>query len=182
MSVRNWIIIGCIVAIAIPIIIWAMGVSNTEIGLRNKFEAQTQVRNLIYDNMWKTIQEKAAVADNYKDGMVECIEAAAKGREGGSLLKFVKEAVPGLSDNLYKEIMATIEGKRDEVTRQQVILTDIYNTHKNLVQYQPTSWVVGRRSLLKLELITSTRTKRAAQTGIDDELNIKTKNKEPKND
>lgn len=167
------VIAVAIILIVVPIIAWVIGTSNTEIKLRNQFDAAETVIELTHDTMWKTISQKYKMSDKYKDGFIEVVNSTVKGRDGGSLIKFVQESNPTLSENLYKEIMATIEGKRDLLQSKQQIVLDISVTHKNLISTFPTSLVVGKRAPLEVKLITSTRSSNAVETGKDDDVELK---------
>lgn len=167
------VVLAVILMVIIPIIVWVIGVSNTEIGLRNQFDAAEKVIVLTHDTMWKTISQKYQISDAYKKAFIEAITEVVEGRKGGSLLKFTTEANPAVSENLYKEIMATVEGKRDLLQSKQQIVLDISVVHKNLCQKFPTSLIVGGRPALDVKLITSSRSENAIETGRDDDITIK---------
>jgi hypothetical protein len=167
------ILLLVVAVIIVPIIAWAIGVNNTEIGLRNQFDAAEKVIVLTHDTMWKTISQKYQISDAYKKAFIEAISEVVEGRKGGSLLKFTTEANPAISENLYKEIMATVEGKRDLLQSKQQIVLDISVVHKNLCQKFPTSLILSGRPALEVKLITSARSEDALETGRDNDVNLR---------
>ena len=54
-----------VVIFGISIATWCVGVSNTEIELRQQAVAQEQNNQNIFDKTWKTIQQKAQITDKY---------------------------------------------------------------------------------------------------------------------
>ncbi len=167
------VVLSIIFLVFIPIVVWAIGVSNTEIELRNQFDAAEKVIVLTHDTMWKTISQKFQLSNEYKKAFIEAISEVVEGRKGGSLIKFTTEANPAISENLYKEIMATVEGKRDLLQTKQQIVLDISVVHKNLCQKLPYSLIVGGRPALEVKLITSDRSENAMETGKDNSVDLK---------
>ncbi|NJL70560.1 MAG: hypothetical protein HC888_02550 [Candidatus Competibacteraceae bacterium] len=163
---------GLLVLVALLSVVWAIELSNNEVGLRNQFEAVRMENRTAYDNMWKTISEKFNISETYKEGLREVVLANASGRDGGSFAKAVTEAVPNLDPSVYRDVMATIEGKRDFFKRRQDTQIDIKRAHDDLRLKFPSSLVVGGRPALVLELVTSGRTNDAFQSGEDNKLLI----------
>ncbi len=166
-------IIGALLIAVIAIVIWAIGISNSEVRLRNSFSAQIKANETNYDNLWKTIQQKYQLSGDYKDSMVEVINAAAAGRKGGSLVKSVTEAMPGIDSSIIKGVMATIEGKRNDFESHQKMLVDLKREHDNMRTTIPSSWIVGGRAELVLKLVTSDRTNDAFNSGVDNDVKLK---------
>lgn len=165
-------IVLLLLVFGISIVIWGIGVYNKDIDYRTRFAALDSDKALAHDNMWKTISQKYQIADAYKDGFVKSIDAAVEGRKGGSLFKSVQENMTGLSPEVYKDVMATIEGKRDMFMRVQQIQVDIVREDDNLRNKFPTSIIVGGKPQLVAKIITSTNTVEAVRTGVDDNINL----------
>jgi hypothetical protein len=161
--------------LVISFVVWYFSVMNREVRYRNEFSAQIKANETNYDNMWKTIQEKYQITDAYKDAVKGVIKESAEGRKGGALFKSIQESVPGLSVDIYKDMMATIEGKRNSFESHQKKLIDIKREHDNLRMTAPSSFVLAGVSELELKLVTSTRTNKAFDSGVDDEVGFKKK-------
>ena len=174
-SYKPWVIGGVAVLAIIITIFWYFGVVNGEISLRNRFEAQESKIETSHDNMWKTIKQKYKIQGNYEDTFKEGLLAVASGRSGGSLFKSSTEASTqlGLSTELYKDMMSTIEGKRAQFMRSQNTLVDIWRQHKTHCETAPNSMVLGRSYVMdKPDMITSTTTKKAVAEGVDDDISL----------
>lgn len=162
----------CLIGV-ISFVIWAIGVSNQEIDLGIQCRANEKALMIEHDNMWKTIKQKFAIAESYKDGFAQVIQAASEGRKGGEMFKFIIEQMPNLSPDIYKEIMATVEGKRNILEVRNKKIVDICAEQERMVKKLPCRIVVGRRPLLVPHLITSTVSQEALETGVDNDISLK---------
>ncbi len=162
----------CVVVVMAGIALYWMGTYNRSVMLENKFNAIVSENKTSLDNMWKTIQQKYQLKSDYSKEMTLLMNSAVEGRKGGSLFKSTTEAMPGLDASIYKDVMATIEGKRDMFKRSQDMQIEIKREHDNLRTTMPSSLFVGSRPELKLQLITSTRTDAAFESGKDDEVKL----------
>jgi len=153
---------------------WFIGVKRQAITLGTQFEAQGKVVENQHDNMWKTLKEQFNIKDEYQETFIEGVQALASGRTGGSLFKSSNEsnAQLGLSDEMYKELMRAVESKRNELKRTQDKWVDVYRELDRFHQDPIYSMIVGRNPYDEPLLITSTRTKSAVGTGVDDELSF----------
>jgi hypothetical protein len=163
---------GIFVVVLLSIVIWYMSTSNREVRLRNQFNAQVKANQVNYDNLWKTISQKYQLSTEYKNGMVEVIKAIAEGRQGGSLFKTVQEAMPGFDASIIKDVMATVEGKRNMFEAQQKKLIDIKREHDDMRTVRPASWICSGRPELELKLVTSGRTNDAFDNGEDNDVSL----------
>jgi hypothetical protein len=143
--------IGLIVAVCV--VFWAIGLSNSEIRLKNRGNAQQEVCAAFFDKMWKVLQQKAGVTDQYKDGFKEIYTALMEGRYSNdgsgqgqqTFMKWIQESNPQFDASLYKDLMASIEGERNGFFVEQEKLIDIDREHKNMCQTFPNTIVVGKR-------------------------------------
>jgi len=169
------VLIG-LVGLALLCIVSYFSYSNTEIRLRNKAAAQQKKCEIVYDETWKVISQKAQVADNYKQAFQEIFPALMEGRygneKGGALMKFVNEANPNFDISLYKDLSNAIEAKRAVFTREQGELIAVKQLHDDIRTTAPSSWIVGGRPELDIKLVTSSRTDTAFATGKDDDVNV----------
>lgn len=177
------IAIGLIVVLGAMIALWAVGVSNTEIRLKNRGLAQQENCAAYFDKMWKVLQEQAGVANEYKEAFAEIYPALMEGRysQGGNFMKWIQESNPDFDVSLYSKLMASIEGQREGFFVEQSKLIDIDREHKDMRQTFPKKVVIGKRPNIGYELdeygevvktgitiIKSTRTNDAYATGKDD--------------
>jgi len=162
----------CGLAVVAGIGLYWMSTYNRAVMLENKFNAIVSENKTSMDNMWKTIQQKYQIKSDYSREMVQLMNAAIEGRKGGSLFKSTTEAMPGLDASIYKDVMASIEGKRDMFKRSQDMQIEIKREHDNIRTTMPSSIFVGSRPELKLQLVTSTRTDNAFATGKDDDVHL----------
>jgi len=169
------VLIG-LVGLALLCIVSYFSYSNTEIRLRNKAAAQQKKCEIVYDETWKVISQKAQVADNYKQAFQEIFPVLMEGRygneKGGALMKFVNEANPNFDISLYKDLSNAIEAKRAVFTREQGELIAVKQLHDDIRTTAPSSWIVGGRPELDIKLVTSSRTDTAFATGKDDDVNV----------
>lgn len=166
-------ICGTIAVAAISIfsiVFWIVGTKNSAIDLENQFAAAKDNREVMYDKLVKTVQEKFAVAKLERNTVIKMMDAAVEGRKGGDLFKMVTEQ-PGttnLDPSLFREVVATIEGQRDQFARSQQVIMQIVKEHKDLRLKIPSSWVVGNRQELVYTVVSSTGTKDTMTSGVDD--------------
>lgn len=152
--------------------LWWISTGNKAVTLENRFVAAKSNREILYDNMAKQVKEKFGVATMERETVTKIIDAAVAGRDGGSLFKTVSEQYPSIDQELFKEVMATIGGKRDEFTRSQQTLAQIKADHDNLRQHTPSSWVVGSRQPLEFTIVSSSSAKETMKTGVDNDTLI----------
>ena len=179
--------LGVFVILGISIAFWAVGVSNTEIRLRNRGNAQQENCAAFFDKMWKILQQDANVADQYKEAFKEIYpdliagRYSAKNEKGenttdGSLMKFIVESNPQFDTKLYDKLMTAIEGQREGFFVEQQKLIDIDREHKDMRMTFPKKMVIGRRADLGIVIIKSLTTKEAYETGQENDIDLFKKN------
>lgn len=168
--------IGIIILILAAIIFGTyISVNNEERQLRTLAEAQKGKIETQYDAMWKIIQQKAQVTDEYKNSFKDIFVQIIDGRykQGdGTLMKWIKEANPNFDSSLYKDLMSTIDIKRTEFMNTQNRMIDIIREHKNLCITAPKCWFVTDKSDIDYTIISSTKSKTTIQTGIEDNVDV----------
>lgn len=166
-----------VVVLAIIVIPTWVGASNKEIGVRNQMTAQQKSCEAFYDKMWKVIQQKAQVADEYKTAFAEIYPSLIDGRyknDGGTLMKWITESNPNFDVSLYKDLSTAIESQRNSFFVEQQKLIDLKREHDNIRQKFPSSMFVGGREEIKITVITSSETEETYRTGKEekDKLNL----------
>lgn len=178
MKTKN-IIISAITVVVIGLGVLLAGtyfsVNNEEKQLRNLAEAQRGKIETQYDAMWKIIQQKAKVTDEYKESFKNIFVGIIDGRYSqgdGSLMKWIQESNPNFDSTMYKDLMATIDIKRTEFMNTQNRMLDIIREHKNLCMIAPKCWFVSNDSEIEYTIVSSTKSKATTQTGIEDDVEL----------
>lgn len=171
------LISGLAIVAVVMVYVWmSISYSNQEIVLRNSAAAQEEKCKAYYDKLWKIIQQKAEVADEYKTAFASIYESLIQGRyskeQGGSLMRFIQEANPNFDPSLYKDLAQSIEGQREGFFVEQNRLIDIDRQHKNLRYLFPGSFFLSGTQDLKITIITSSTTKEVYSTGEENDVNV----------
>lgn len=182
MSNTTKIVLGIFLALFIGIgAIAVVGVSTylsldtKELNLRNQIKQKQEANKAVYDNTWKTIQQVAGVANQYRNGFDSVYKHLMDSRYqkgDGSLLKFIKESNPTFDPSLYVRLDNTIEANRSEFTENQKELLDLKREHDNILDTWPGRWFLSGRQKIDVTIITSTRTDKSFTTGKDDDVSL----------
>ena len=154
---------------------FVISANNQEKEYRTLAEAQMQKIETQYDNMWKVIQQKAQVTDQYKDSFKEIFIGIIEGRyskDDNTVMKWIQESNPNFDTSMYKDLMATIDIKRTEFMNVQNRMIDIVREHKNLCIKAPKCWVIFNKTPIEFEPISSTISKQVMQTKLDDDIDL----------
>ncbi len=168
----------CFVIIGIGVVLGAslyFSYNNSEIRLRKEAVAQYDKVEGVYDKMWKILQQKAQVSNEYKEAFKEIYPEIISGRYSsgdGSLMKWIQEDNPDFDSSLYKDLMASIEIYRTEFQKSQERLIDIVREHEVLISTYPSKWFIKDKSHIEYVLISSTIAKTVRETGLDDNINL----------
>jgi len=170
------IILGVVALFLMGIFSWIVGVSNSERKLLLRGKAAQENSQVVFDNTWKTIRDQASVSDKYKEafkdvyiGMMSARYASDSSSGKQTLMKWITESNPTLDASIYKTLMNTIEGSRNEFTMEQKKLIDIDRQHKTLKATFPNSLIIGNRPDLEIKIVTSNKTKAAFDSGEDND-------------
>ena len=148
-----------------------VSISNQEIKLRNKIEAQEQNIESFYDKMWKILQEKAGVSNQYKEAFKEIYPSLMEGRygnaRGGALMSWVTEHNPEFKTDLYIELTRSIEAERTGFFIEQKKMIDMVNQHRIMQNTLPSKLVVGNREPITYVVISSDSTKEIMNSRVD---------------
>jgi hypothetical protein len=174
-------IIGICIAIILAIGVFSVvgmyfSYNNTDARLRAQVEAQIGKVEGVHDKMWKVLQQKAQVSNEYKDAFSEIYPALIEGRYSqqgdGSLMKWITEANPTFDTSLYKDLMQSIELLRTEFQKAQERTLDLIREHNVLLTTVPSKWFVSNKEKIEYTVISSTRSKTVMETGLDDDINL----------
>lgn len=166
--------------IALFLASYVISANNQEKEYRTLAESQMQKIETQYDNMWKVIQQKAQVTDQYKDSFKEIFVGIIEGRynkDNNTVMKWIQESNPNFDATMYKDLMATIDIKRTEFMNVQNRMIDIVREHKNLCIKAPKCWVIFNNQPIEFEPISSTISKQVMETKLDDDIELFKKDK-----
>ena len=169
--------LGVLVATALVVVLYVVGINNQEVSLRKTIEAKQKDNTSEYDNMWKKISQVAQVTDAQKEALREIFVEHAQARtgEGGkAIMNWIQESVPNVDTSTFNNLMNVITGSRDRWTMQQKQLIDLSREHNILLEKWPSGFILqflGRKPV-KIKVVTSTRTEDAFTTGADDDVDV----------
>ena len=167
--------IGVIILFAIVIFTQYISITNQEVRLRNQFDAEQQKIEMVYDNMWKTIQQTAEVSDKYQESFKEIyvqIMDKRYDKNDGTLMNWIKEANPNFDIRLYDKLATTIEVERHRFLNAQTKAVDIQRIHNNMLDVIPSKWFLSNCPRLEYEVISSSRSKNVMNTRLDDDVSV----------
>lgn len=165
---------GTVLVLALVAGLMYMSTSNTEIRLREQVNAQQQACEAYYDKLWKVLQQKAGVTDQYKNSFKEIYTDLISGRyqDQNLLFKFITESNPTFDTSLYKDLMASIEAERNGFFMEQRRLIDLDREHKTMRKVFPGSLFVGGRPDVGITVVTSTRTEQVFSEGQENDIEL----------
>ncbi len=155
---------------------------NREADLRTRIEASQKANQVVYDRVWKVIQQQANVSEKYADdfrNIYKDIMDARNPQGQATLAKFVTESNPNFDSSLFKQLMSSIEANRRDFEQNQKSLIDIHAEHTKLFRKFPSSIFMNMlsRKEVSIQIVTSTRTERSFETGKDDDVSLFNKGK-----
>lgn len=160
---------------AIVLVTQYISITNTEVRLRNQFDAEQQKIEMVYDNMWKTIKQTAEVSDKYQESFKEIyvqIMDKRYDKNDGTLMNWIKESNPNFDIRLYDKLATTIEVERRRFLNAQTKAVDIQRIHNNMLDVIPSKWFLSGCSRLEYVVISSTQSKQVMETRLDDETDV----------
>jgi len=171
------VIIGIALVFFIAIyVVMNISYSNKEIRLKNLVTAQVDTRDANYDKTWKVISQQVQLTEKYAEDFKEVYKGMLQGRYGeqGSqaMWQWIREQNPQLDASMYKTVQNTIEAQREQFFVEQKKLISMDREHKNLRETFPGSWFVGDRPSVEFNIITSQKTKIAAETGEENDVDL----------
>ena len=179
------IVLGTLFVFAALFFLMKVSYSNNEISLRNQIKAKQTDNKNEYDNVVKKISQSGQVTQEQAKQIANVVvgyanaragnptgEAAQKTGSGAALINAVHEAVPSVPTEVFVNLQNIIVGSRDAFTMRQKELLDLNRQHDNAIDLFPSSFFVGDRSKIEVQIVTSTRTQNAFDTGTDDDTNV----------
>ncbi len=169
------ILIAIIALAAVVLIGMYITYNNQEVALRKEAEAQKGKVESVHDQMWKVIQQKAGVTEEYRETFEKVYPEIISGRynqEGSTAMKWIQESNPDFDTALYKDLMQAIEVQRAYFTQAQTRMLDILRQRETLLESIPAKFFISNKTKIDYTIVSSIRTKTVTQTGIDDDIDI----------
>jgi hypothetical protein len=176
---------GTIIGLSVFIILGVVGIiyaslsvstTNKEIELRATTISQQDKCKAYFDKMWKILQQKAGVADQYKEAFKEIYPKMIEGRYSqgdGSLMKWITESNPQFDVSLYKDLMQSIEIERTGFFNEQTRLIDLQREHAVLLKKIPSKWFLNDTlKPVNITIVTSASTKETYKTGEENDVEL----------
>ena len=177
------IILGTILFIGIMFVIGFVSISNKEIEIYQRGEAQQIACKGFYSNMLEIFRAKGAVAKEYEDAFAKIYPELIEGRYSqgdGSLMKWIQEQNPNFDTSLFKDLSVAIEAQRNAFFLEQTKLIDIDREHRTMLRRWPNNWLIGNRPQIGGEkgivILQNLVTKQSYETGTDQAPDIFPKN------
>jgi hypothetical protein len=151
------------------IAMWGIGVSNSEIRLRERISAQQENCEIFYTKLWEILRSQAGVADRYAEKFKEIQVEVMEGRysSGGEMMMWIQEAGVSLTPDLYMKLMNSIEGERNGFFVEQKKLIDMNLQHGVMLKTFPSKLIIGSRPVIDITVLRNAATVDAYETGVD---------------
>jgi hypothetical protein len=171
----KWIFPGVVIFFCIIAFCMSASYQNSEVSLRNEFEAQEKKIEAVHDAMWKIIQQKAGVQKEYAkdfDNIYKHIMDSRYDKSDNVVFNWIKESNPEFSSDMYKDLCITIEVQRKQFLGAQERIIDIMREHNTLLESVPAKWFLGGIKKLDYEVISSSVSKSVMETRMDDNVDL----------
>ena len=115
------------------------GWANTGVDYERDIRKMVSANEIEYNRFTRTVVESLGVANQYKKGLTEVIEAGLQGRyadkgAGGSLATAIKEAYPTIPQDMFLTVQRQIEAGRMNFADEQRRLVDAVENYKGATQ------------------------------------------------
>ena len=160
---KKLIIVGILAVLAITglsLFFYNMSVDNKEIDLRERFKGQVKVCMTSHDAMWKILNQKAQVSDQYKQAFEKIYPEMIAGRYSkgdGALMKWITEQNPTFDISLYKDLSDAISDERTKFKRAQDVCVDVSREYVSYIKKSPTNWFINDEINSARELLTKSK-------------------------
>lgn len=158
-------------------VIFGMGISynNQYVRLSNLIKTKQVDNKSEFDNMWKKIGQSAQVTEKERDSLKQIFVEYANARTDDSankVMTWVKESVPSVTPDMFKNLQNIITSSRDSWTMRQKEILDFKRELDNLLQIVPSKWFLLGKQTIDVVIITSEKTVKIFESGKDDDVKI----------
>jgi hypothetical protein len=182
------IVIGLVAVLGVFLLVaGVLGVSligeyNTVSTLRLDYQAKLQANHGELDNVKKKISQVAQVSQGQLDQLDKLYSDYATARTGnsktGSVMNWIKESIPTADQSTYKYVQTIIVSSRDNWTQRQTELVDKAREYNSYLVTFPGNIILPMMGfqIIVPQVVTSSSTERAFETGKDDDTTVFPKN------
>lgn len=158
-----------ILAVVIFVTMW-VSYNNSATRLGNTIEAKQKDNESQLTKLDAVLGTQGDVLVEQKKAVMEVATkyAAARGSGGGSLMKWVQEALPNLDQSTYKTLMNSITAENTGFAFHQTEILDLQREYNNLCDTFPSSFFVstlGKHKHMNVVVVTSSDAQKAFKTG-----------------
>lgn len=169
---------GIVVLCGLIVFLMYAGTNNRHADIHNQATAQQKANEVIYDEVWKVLQQKAGILDKYaadfKSIYSSIFDERYQGENSGQspAFKWIVENNPNFSVEMYKDLSTAVEVYRGKFSRTQQRLIDIKREDDNLHTKIPSCWFVGTKKDMDINIVTSTKTEKVFSSGKEDDIEL----------
>lgn len=174
---------GKLISVAVILLLaafYVVALLNSEATRRVYIQNKNLDNTSEFDNMWKTLANVAEVPEAKKDALKEIFNEYAAARNpnpeenNNLIMKWVQESVPNADLSEYKNLQNIVVASRAGWTMRQKELIDMYASYCTMFERIPSGPILkafGRKQIT-IQIVTSTKTKSAFDSGIDDDVQL----------
>jgi stringent starvation protein B len=165
--------VGGIVMLVLIVIGQYISINNQEIASRARFNSQQKMVEISHDKMWKVLAQKTGITKQFTpEDQIAMISEVVEGRTGGSFAKAVTEVNPTYDLSLLKDLSQSVEAEHAVVLNEEKKLLEDAATYQRIVENPYNKFFLGTKPILVAKVISSTRSKGAIESGIDDNVDL----------
>jgi hypothetical protein len=174
----GWIITICIAAVAALGCMYALGIRNEAAQLLNTITATEKLATGHHDNMWKKISQVVQVTKAERESlekiMIGYADARTQRGDNAPIMNWIKETVPQVDNSTFRNLQNIITGSRDSWMVTQTDLNDKIMQYNSVLQDYPKGWFLQKMGFefKEYKVISSTRSREAMDTGVDDDVDL----------
>ena len=169
-----------VIAIIVVLALYVVLLLNTEATRRVYIQNKNLDNTSEFDNMWKTLANAAEIPEEKKGALREIMEGYAAARNPNPdensklIMKWVQESVPNADLSEYKNLQNIVVAARAGWTMRQKELIDMYAAYQTMFERIPSGPILRAfgREPITIQIVTSTKTKSAFDSGIDDDVQL----------
>jgi hypothetical protein len=178
---KGWIISVSIIGVILVCLFMIGGmfvsIGNKEVDLATAIQSKQLDNNNEFDSMYKKISQVSQVSEKQLSALKDIFVSYADARtpdKAGSVMQWVTEAIPNVDTSTLNNLQNIITSSRDSWTMRQKELIDLNREHNVLLRKFPSSIILsimGRKEI-NIQIVTSSRTEKAFETGKDDDTDV----------
>jgi len=179
----KWLLAGGLglvaVVVIVAVVLFGVGVGmyNDAAKLKNQYDAKLMANHAELDNVKKKIGQVAEVTDEQMKSLERLFTGYATARTSKSenqLMTWIKETVPNVDQKTFLNLQNIITSSRDAWTMRQTELVDVAREYNQRLVTFPSNFILKFLGFEKIvpNVVTSTSTEKAFETGKDDETKV----------